>query len=287
METTFPYDRPRVSREEMRWLKYEHAAEHLWFADDIFGLKPKWVCEFASEVERRRAAVPFKMQSRVDLMSAETVQALHRAGCIEVWMGVESRLPENSNGHGQGNPRRSGGSGKREPSQRRNSRVLFSAVWLPRRELARHSENNRLGSRHSPRPVLGVSVAYPLPGTRFFIASAPNWARKPTGLDSEDLSMMFQGSYTDEFYRALHDALHAQVDTWHSGYNAGVAVKENDAHSAPRLDDLWERVVYLEKICRNSQPTVLDGFPSDSLVQLRLAPEFVHISSSEPPSGSD
>ena len=75
---------------EMRILRKQYGAEHLWFADDIFGLKPKWVCEFASEVERRRAAVPFKMQSRVDLMSAETVQALHRAGCMEVWMGVES-----------------------------------------------------------------------------------------------------------------------------------------------------------------------------------------------------
>lgn len=29
--------------EEMRQLKYDFGADHLWFADDIFGLRPKWV----------------------------------------------------------------------------------------------------------------------------------------------------------------------------------------------------------------------------------------------------
>ena len=34
--------------------------------------------------------LPFKIQSRADLMSEATVAALKRAGCKEVWMGVES-----------------------------------------------------------------------------------------------------------------------------------------------------------------------------------------------------
>ena len=76
--------------EEMRQLKTSFGAQHLWFADDIFALKPRWACELGEGVERRDAALPFKMQSRVDLMTAETVKALRRAGCEEVWMGVES-----------------------------------------------------------------------------------------------------------------------------------------------------------------------------------------------------
>ena len=34
--------------------------------------------------------LPFKIQSRADLMTQTTVDALRRAGCAEVWMGVES-----------------------------------------------------------------------------------------------------------------------------------------------------------------------------------------------------
>ena len=37
--------------EEMRVLKEKWDAEHLWFADDIFGLKARWVQELAEWVE--------------------------------------------------------------------------------------------------------------------------------------------------------------------------------------------------------------------------------------------
>ncbi len=58
---------------------------------------------------------------------------------------------------------------------------------------------------------IGVSVSYPLPGTKFHrdvltqIGSNANWS------DSDDLAMMFQGAYPSEFYRALADALHTEV----------------------------------------------------------------------------
>ncbi len=58
---------------------------------------------------------------------------------------------------------------------------------------------------------IGISVSYPLPGTRFHqsvytqIGSRSNWS------DSADLAMVFQGAYPSEFYRALADALHLEV----------------------------------------------------------------------------
>jgi anaerobic magnesium-protoporphyrin IX monomethyl ester cyclase len=77
---------------------------------------------------------------------------------------------------------------------------------------------------------IGVSVAYPLPGTKFHrdvltrIGSAPNWS------DSADLAMVFQGAYPSEFYRALADALHIEVRggehlsaAWERVYGLGVA----------------------------------------------------------------
>ena len=63
---------------------------------------------------------------------------------------------------------------------------------------------------------IGVSVSYPLPGTKFFDRVQAQLGDKTNWSDSEDMAMMFQGAYTNEFYRALHDALHAQVDSWNS-----------------------------------------------------------------------
>lgn len=81
--------------------------------------------------------------------------------------------------------------------------------------------------------------------------------------------MMFQGAYKNEFYRALHDALHAQVDCWNSGAGKNAA-KEQKPHAEP--DDLWQRVIELEKSCRNPRPTMLAEFPDTNLVQLQAQP---------------
>ncbi len=74
--------------EEIHELKTRFGAEHIWFSDDVFALDRHWMEEFATAVESRGAAVPFKIQSRADLMTDATVSALKRAGCAEIWMGV-------------------------------------------------------------------------------------------------------------------------------------------------------------------------------------------------------
>ena len=76
--------------DEMLALKTTAGVQHIWFGDDVFALNAAWVQQFAAEVAARNASVPFKIQSRADLLSEETVRALRTAGCAEVWMGVES-----------------------------------------------------------------------------------------------------------------------------------------------------------------------------------------------------
>jgi hypothetical protein len=57
---------------------------------------------------------------------------------------------------------------------------------------------------------------------------------------------MFTAAYKDEFYLALRNALHAEVDSW------------RDKGSAADLAALWQRVFALEETSRNSEATVLD-----------------------------
>jgi hypothetical protein len=44
-----------VEDEELRRLRGEVGPDHVWFADDIFGLTPSWIEAFAREVTRDRA----------------------------------------------------------------------------------------------------------------------------------------------------------------------------------------------------------------------------------------
>jgi len=81
---------PANVADELLELTHHVAPDHVWFADDIFGLTPRWIEAFAVEVSARRAGTPFTMQSRVDLMTPSAVEALAHARCEEVWLGVES-----------------------------------------------------------------------------------------------------------------------------------------------------------------------------------------------------
>ncbi len=81
---------PENVAQELKWLKDNFAPDHIWFADDIFGLKPNWIERFANEVERLGATTPFKCLLRVDLIKPGVPEALKRAGCEIVWVGAES-----------------------------------------------------------------------------------------------------------------------------------------------------------------------------------------------------
>ena len=58
---------------------------------------------------------------------------------------------------------------------------------------------------------VGVSVSYPLPGTKFYELVKDQLGRKTHWQDSNDLEMMFEGTYTSDFYRRVRDLLHDQV----------------------------------------------------------------------------
>ena len=108
---------------------------------------------------------------------------------------------------------------------------------------------------------IGVSVSYPLPGTKFHERVRAELGTKQNWLDSEDLSLMFQGAYTTEFYRALRDALHAEVETWSRKARresaSGAEAWQAADVGAARVGALWQRVEELERTCRNGEPAMV------------------------------
>ena len=58
---------------------------------------------------------------------------------------------------------------------------------------------------------IGVSVSYPLPGTKFYDLVKAQLREKTHWRESSDLDMMFSGTYTSDFYRRVRDLMHEQV----------------------------------------------------------------------------
>jgi anaerobic magnesium-protoporphyrin IX monomethyl ester cyclase len=242
--------------DEMRELKYTYGAEHLWFADDLFGLRPSWVMELADAVERRNASVPFKIQSRVNLITPETAAALRRAGCTEVWMGVESGSQKVLDAMDKGT-RVDQVYKAREHLRRQGIRAcFFLQLGYPGETWEDIQQTVQLVRQTRPDDI-GVSVSYPLPGTKFYEQVREELGEKTNWVDSDDLSVIFKGTYSDEFYRVLRDALHAEVNAWNSRLgSAGFGEARHDFELSSRVKELWHKVEQMEKTSRNPEPTL-------------------------------
>ena len=201
---------PRSVAAEMLFLRNNYQPDHIWFADDIFALSSRWTADFANEVCRSGAVIPFKMQSRCDLMTRDSVAALRRAGCAEVWMGAESGSQRILDAMEKGI------SVADIYKARENLRVegiracFFLQFGYPGEEWIEIKETIRMVREAGPDDV-GISVSYPLPGTRFHQIVAAQLGTRANWRDSGDLTMMFQGAYSTDFYRALADAIHLEV----------------------------------------------------------------------------
>lgn len=195
---------------DLECVKELFAPDQIWFADDIFGLSARWTREFAECVEQRNAQIPFRIQSRCDLMTRDTVDALRRAGCFEVWMGAESGSQRILDAMDKG-IRVEQIREARENLRRHSLRACFFLQLGYLGERWEDLEQTIRLVRESRPDDIGVSVSYPLPNTRFHQIVQTQMNGKANWSDSDDLDMMFRGAFPSEFYRALAHALHQEV----------------------------------------------------------------------------
>jgi radical SAM superfamily enzyme YgiQ (UPF0313 family) len=164
---------------ELKLLKEKFRFDHIWFCDDIFGLKPGWVNAFANCIEKEQLQFRFKIQARADLLLQEnTIKDLARAGCHNIWMGAES------------------GSQKVLDAMDKGTTVeqIYQATTLLKKHGIHPSFFIQFGYPGETQEdiaktirmikdllpyEMGISVSYPLPGTVFY--ERVKTEQKPTG----------------------------------------------------------------------------------------------------------
>jgi anaerobic magnesium-protoporphyrin IX monomethyl ester cyclase len=202
---------PRDVVNEIVKLRTEVAPDHIWFADDIFGLDVEWACAFADEVLHAGAMIPFTMQSRVNLMTERTVAGRARAGGREVWLGVESGSQKILDAMDKGSTVEAARSATRTLKSHGVKACWFIQLGYPSESWDDLVATRDLIREEAPDEI-GVSVAYPLPGTEFHDRVRAQLGRKRNWQDTGDLAMLFQGTYDTAFYRKVRDILHDEVE---------------------------------------------------------------------------
>ncbi|HMU47008.1 MAG TPA: radical SAM protein [Chitinophagaceae bacterium] len=193
---------------ELKMLKEIFDFDHIWFCDDIFGLKPGWVHEFADFIEKENLKFRFKIQARADLLLQEDyISDLARAGCENIWMGAES------------------GSQKILDAMDKGTRVeqIFEATKTLRKHNIHPSFFIQFGYPGETKEdikktiamingllphEIGISISYPLPGTVFHEKVKQDLKEKSNWTDSDELALMFRNTYQPSFYKQLHRYVH-------------------------------------------------------------------------------
>jgi anaerobic magnesium-protoporphyrin IX monomethyl ester cyclase len=199
---------PEKVVEELKLLKEKFQYDHIWFSDDIFGLKPGWVHAFADCIEKEQLKFRFKIQARADLLLQETtIKDLARAGCHNIWMGAES------------------GSQKVLDAMDKGTTVeqIYQATTLLKKNGIHPSFFIQFGYPGETKEdiaktirmvkdllpyEMGISVSYPLPGTVFYERVKTELTNKTNWTDSDELLLMFRNTYPPQYYKKLHRYVH-------------------------------------------------------------------------------
>lgn len=195
---------------ELAHLKRNFDPQHVWFADDIFGFRIDWVNEFSTELRAMGGGVPFTIQTRADLVSERMAHALAGAGCREAWLGAESGSQRVLDAMNKGTTVR----GILDARQRLKAADIRVGFFIQLGYLGEQLDDIKATREllHEARPdEIGVSVSYPLPGTRFYDLVKAQLGDKTRWQESNDLEMMFHGTYTSDFYREIRNLLHDEV----------------------------------------------------------------------------
>jgi radical SAM superfamily enzyme YgiQ (UPF0313 family) len=193
---------------EIRMLKERYQMDHIWFCDDIFGLKPGWVKEFATLLQQENIQIRFKIQSRADLLSdEETVKALAAAGCENVWIGAESGSQAILDAMDKGILVDQIREATRLMKENGIKPSFFIQFGYPGEQKDDIQLTINMINELLPYEI-GISVSYPLPGTVFYDRVKADLKKKTNWTDSDEMALMFSNTFQPSYYKQLHRYVH-------------------------------------------------------------------------------
>lgn len=81
---------PKNVVDEMQLVHDKYGVDQVTFYDDAFSVNRDRVLKICEELHARNLDMTWDCGTRVDMVDREMLKTMHEAGCIAVWMGVES-----------------------------------------------------------------------------------------------------------------------------------------------------------------------------------------------------
>jgi len=201
---------PEYITKHIKYLINTYKVSRFWMCDDIFGLKPNWVQKFNLELKKESLNISYIIQSRVDLLlKGDTIDALLESGLEEVWVGAESGSQTVLDAMDKGITVDQIYKATRLLKEKKVRVAFFIQFGYLGETKDDISQTIKMIKELVPDNI-GVSVSYPLPGTKFYEKVKDDLKLKSNWTDSDDLAMMFKGTFNSKYYKKLHRYVHKE-----------------------------------------------------------------------------
>jgi anaerobic magnesium-protoporphyrin IX monomethyl ester cyclase len=194
--------------QEMTMLIKDYQVDHFWICDDIFGLKPLWIEHFRELVEENGLKFSYTIQSRADLVIKDNIaEDLAASGAEIVWLGAESGSQKILDAMEKGQTVNQIYMARNKLADSGVKTGFFLQFGYPGEDIKDIRKTISMLMTLMPEDI-GISISYPLPGTKFYEKVKEELRQKSNWSDSDDLALMYKGTYSPDFYRRLHRYVH-------------------------------------------------------------------------------
>jgi anaerobic magnesium-protoporphyrin IX monomethyl ester cyclase len=190
----------RVLR-ELRALHEHYRVDYVRFCDDVFGINRRWLEELLGRLIHEGPPLRFECLARVDLLRPELLEQMKAAGLERVYLGVESGSQKMLDVMNRGT--RLAQIERVAESLRAHEvrQFWFLMLGYPGETLEDIDATLKLFRRFSPEEY-SVSIAVPLPGTRFYeLVKDRLRGRAAATPGSGGKALLYEASYPESLYR--------------------------------------------------------------------------------------
>jgi len=198
---TFRQQSPERVVEELRALQERYRVDYVRFCDDVFGVSRPWIDRLLGLLEEERLALRWECLARVDLLKPDLLRRMRAVGLERVYVGVESgsqkMLDLMNRGTRLAQVERTADALRREGIRQ----FWFLMLGYPGETLEDIEQTLQLFRRFSPEEY-SVSIAVPVPGTRFYESvKARLTGRARATRRAGGATLLYEAAYPETLYR--------------------------------------------------------------------------------------
>ena len=198
---TFRQQSPERVVAELRALKDRYRVDYVRFCDDVFGVSRAWIDRLLTLLVEEELHLHWECLARVDLLKPDLLRRMRGAGLERVYVGVESgsqkMLDLMNRGTRLAQVERTAAALRSEGIRQ----FWFLMLGYPGETLEDIEATLQLFRRFSPEEY-SVSIAVPVPGTRFYESVKDRLTGKAhTSRRAGGATLLYEAAFPEVLYR--------------------------------------------------------------------------------------